>query len=162
MLIKQLNVNNVCFSKFSYYLFKIIGLAPLRCDITFHNTKLERTTFVCSWQDRLYNNVSLIFLIIGLNYYSIKASYELTGVGNRNKYERTIDTIYTGYGVFTALYVLCVYCIQQEQIKKIANKISAIKNVLMLISYKVYTETMVLSRNIIAFFFADFIMRCLV
>ena len=135
--------------KFFYYFYKVLGLMPMQFGNTsIHKTKTQQIRFIYSQRNLLYN-VFLTFFVVGLNYYSIRISYEMYEFYNRVKFERIIDTVLAVFDLFCATFTLITFCVHCKQSVKIANEILTLKESMSSINEKIYTENMKLSHAVL-------------
>ena len=144
--------------KFFYYFYKVLGLMPIQFGNTAIDKKTPRKRFIYSRRNLLYN-IFLTFFVAGLNYYSIRTSYESYEFYYRVKFERIIDTIMTVFGLFCATFTLITFCVHCKQSVKIANEILILEQSISRINEKMYTKNMKLSHAILKIFLIHCITR---
>ena len=112
------------FIKIIFYFFKFFGVATMTLDTTSkNNTKQNNQIFIRSKKGFLYN-VFLICLTIGSIYYSVKLAY-ISDLVVRNFTEKLIDAWQTMLCLFTSMFVLVMFCVQQEKVIRISNELTA-------------------------------------
>ena len=109
--------------KFTYYFFKACGLLVIRYQPKFtYNSKFKRCLFGYSKLGILSNLFFICVLMTANYYYCIVPSYRAQFGGMIN-FDRTIDTLRSVIGVVASLMVLVMFCLQQNEAVRIANRI---------------------------------------
>lgn len=113
--------SNTIFMKFTYYFFKIIGLATI--NINFDLIEQEKTNpiFKCTNRDIIYN-VVLIGCLSVLSLFSLKTTYFANYEG-REKYEIVTETFAAVLNGSISITILIIFCNRQQRAANIAGNI---------------------------------------
>ena len=113
------------FIKIIFYFFKFFGIATMTYDVPSNtNTKQDKQMFIRSKKGFLYN-AFLMCLTIGTIYHSFNLAY-ISDLTIRNLTEKLIDTWQTMLCLFTTMFILVMFCVQQEKVITISNELTAL------------------------------------
>ena len=127
------------FIKNIFYFFKVFGVATITYDVTSkNNTKQNNQIFIRSKKGFLYN-VFLICLTIGSIYYSFNLAY-ISDFIVRDWAEKLIDTWQTMLCFFTSMFILVMFCMQQEKVITIGNEFIVLVKLLRRFDKETYTK----------------------
>lgn len=112
----------IYFVKFLFYYFKIFGIATLSYKTSHKNTTINRLYFEPSKSDFLYNGILVIVTIV-LKYFTVKFFYEYDVTQKAPKFDRLFYRFLDGLNVTQVIFTSVIYCIRQQEIVVLANKI---------------------------------------
>lgn len=126
MVAHRSNFTSTFLMRYTYYFFKVIGLAPVSFQT--RSIKLNQPEFTISKLSWLHNFLLILFVVV-FNYFSSFIAYKHTLIVC---FDRMIDSFRTVFAVTTTVYILIIYCISQKKIILIANKLKNYKYLLSL------------------------------
>ena len=129
MYFKKLSLNELFFMKCNFYFFKIAGVATMTLNINDpHKNDIKYSLFCPSKKGIIYNifyicNAAVVFYIC---IYYMPKEFLIRDVG----FETMMDFVHCALVIFTATYILIIFCLQQSTAISLANNIkSTIKRI---------------------------------
>lgn len=152
---KRLITDLMFLTKQIFTFFKLIGLATIRIHIK-SNKKYEKMIyFTRSYTGKLYN-VTLVFLLVILNYFMIKITIEFFDIIKKRIFEKAIDMVQITFTAVSAIIILLKFCIQQKKVLKMVNAITTLRQTLLKINYKLYSSDTLILSNLSKVFVSNF------
>lgn len=127
---KELNfIGNPLIEYCLFCYFKVFGLAPITMTVKrLENRNIDFLLLKTSKTGLIYN-ITLIFLMIILNYFNKNFLY-LNTYAEETKFENLINAVHTVFTIITFIFILSKYCLMQNFIIKISCDIIKIYNLL--------------------------------
>lgn len=129
-------------SRYLFYYFKILGIAPMTMNETKSNRLFKHSKLGTAYE------IFLFLTLLMLNIFSINYFYRHHDMTNRNAFEKTFNCLQDSLILVTAMLTLLSFIIQQKRTIMIANKIHQIRQSMMLIDLDLYQKIPLISRLI--------------